>query len=136
MEGTFAVLYYLTCFPLVGAIWALTPVKQSARDALLALKDNGTGWSPSFAVLIGQITAMDTIVGSDAAAHMAEEIREAGMEAPAVNQIEVCLIARIFSTQLTCCTASPPLPAKADCRLLHATQHCRPGLHSAYPWTV
>ena len=64
-------------------MWTLTPVKQSARDALLNFQDNGTGWNnPSFVVLIGQVTAMYTIVGSDASAHMAEEIREAGVVVP------------------------------------------------------
>ena len=62
---------------------ALAPTKQSATDALLNFQDNGTGWNnPGLAVLIGQVTAMYTLVGSDSAAHMAEEIREASVVVP------------------------------------------------------
>lgn len=61
----------------------MTPVKQSARTALLTFQDNGTGWNnPNIALLIGQVTAMFTLVGSDAAAHMAEEIQDAGVVVP------------------------------------------------------
>ena len=64
-------------------MWALTPVKQSAQNALLNFQDNGTGWNnPSFVILIGQVTAVYTILGSDATVHMAEEIREAGIVVP------------------------------------------------------
>lgn len=83
LEGIFAFLHFIVFIPLVAAMWTLAPVKQSARTALLTFQDNGTGWNnPSVALLIGQVTAMFTLVGSDAAAHMAEEIRDAGVVVP------------------------------------------------------
>ena len=45
--------------------------------------DNGAGWSPiGLTVCVGQVGAMFTVVGSDASAHMAEEIRDAGVIVP------------------------------------------------------
>lgn len=79
----FAFLHYIVFIPFVAALWALAPVKQDGTVALMTFQDNGTGWNnPGIAVLIGQVTAFFTLVGSDAAAHMAEEIREAGVVVP------------------------------------------------------
>lgn len=63
-------------------MWVLAPEKQPARTALLEFQDNGTGWGPAVATLVGQVTAMFTLVGSDAAAHMSEEIRDAAAAVP------------------------------------------------------
>jgi amino acid transporter len=83
IEGIFAILHFIVFIPFIVAMWSLSPTKQSATDALLKLEDNGTGWnSPGLAVLIGQVTAMYTLVGSDAAAHMSEEIQEASIVVP------------------------------------------------------
>lgn len=50
---------------------------------LIASIDNGGGWSSiGLTVCIGQVGVMFTIVGSDASAHMAEEIKEAGVVVP------------------------------------------------------
>ncbi|EKM57710.1 uncharacterized protein PHACADRAFT_90968 [Phanerochaete carnosa HHB-10118-sp] len=82
LEGMFAILHFIVFIPLVAAMWALAPAKQSARTALLDFQDNGTGWGPAVATLVGQVTAMFTLVGSDAAAHMAEEIQDASKVVP------------------------------------------------------
>ncbi|EKM57693.1 uncharacterized protein PHACADRAFT_88705 [Phanerochaete carnosa HHB-10118-sp] len=82
LEGIFAFLHYLVFIPLVVAMWVLAPEKQSARVALLEFQDNGTGWGPAVATLVGQVTAIYTIVGSDGAVHMAEEIRDASKVVP------------------------------------------------------
>ncbi|EKM57694.1 uncharacterized protein PHACADRAFT_90748 [Phanerochaete carnosa HHB-10118-sp] len=82
LEGIFAFLHYLVFIPLVVAMWVLAPEKQSARAALLEFQDNGTGWGPAVATLVGQVTAMFTLVGSDGAVHMAEEIQDASKVVP------------------------------------------------------
>lgn len=69
-------------------------------------------------------------------AHL-EEIRSAGLEMPAVNQIEVglssitppiLLAITICTNQLSVHAAAPAVPAEANCRVLQKALHSRPGV--------
>ena len=64
-------------------MWALTPVKQSASDVFTAFTDNGAGWSSTgLTVMVGQVSTMFVVLGSDSVAHMAEEIKDAAVIVP------------------------------------------------------
>ncbi|KAK5119786.1 hypothetical protein LTR85_007362 [Meristemomyces frigidus] len=83
IEGFFAVLHFVAWVPVIIVLWTMTPVKQPAKTVFTDFSDNGAGWSNlGLTVCIGQVGAMFTVVGSDASAHMAEEIRDAGVVVP------------------------------------------------------
>lgn len=74
--------------------------------------------------------------------HHLEEIREAGLETPAVNQIEVCILASgeqelllnyffPLIPSLALPLASPVQSAKADRGVLSLPWYCHPGLLSS-----
>lgn len=75
VERAFALIHFVAFIPMIIAMWVLTPRKQSGRDALLNFTNNGTGWNNmGIVVLVGQVPAMFTLLGSDAAAHMCKSI--------------------------------------------------------------
>ncbi|OAQ85066.1 amino acid transporter [Purpureocillium lilacinum] len=81
-EGTFVTLYIFSFFPVIITLLVLAP-KQSASAVFTQFTDNGAGW-PSIAltVMVGQVSSMFVVLGSDSVAHMAEEIRDAGIVVP------------------------------------------------------
>ncbi|GJN66050.1 hypothetical protein PLICBS_000066 [Purpureocillium lilacinum] len=81
-EGMFVTLYLFSFFPIVITLLVITP-KQSASAVFTQFTDNGAGW-PSLAltVMVGQVSSMFVVLGSDSVAHMAEEIRDAGIIVP------------------------------------------------------
>ncbi|KAJ3493496.1 hypothetical protein NLG97_g4701 [Lecanicillium saksenae] len=57
--------------------------KQSAADVFTGFTDNGAGWpSISLTVMVGQVSTMFVVLGSDSVAHMSEEIEDAGIIVP------------------------------------------------------
>ncbi|OAA51580.1 Amino acid/polyamine transporter I [Metarhizium rileyi] len=81
-EGSFVTLYIFSFFPVIITLLVLAP-KQSASDVFTKFTDNGAGW-PSIAltVMVGQVSSMFVVLGSDSVAHMAEEIKDAGIVVP------------------------------------------------------
>ncbi|KAK3078313.1 hypothetical protein LTS18_007897 [Coniosporium uncinatum] len=73
LEGSFAVLHFLALIPFIVVLWAKTPTKQPASDFYLNFADHCAK---------NQVAAMYAVLGSDAAAHMAEEIRGADVVVP------------------------------------------------------
>ncbi|EXV05570.1 amino acid permease family protein [Metarhizium robertsii] len=81
-EGSFVTLYIFSFFPVIVTLLVLAP-KQSASDVFTKFTDNGAGWpSISLTVMVGQVSSMFVVLGSDSVAHMAEEIRDASVVVP------------------------------------------------------
>ncbi|OAQ74176.1 amino acid transporter [Pochonia chlamydosporia 170] len=81
-EGTFVTLYIFSFFPVVITLLVLAP-KQSASEVFTHFTDNGAGWpSLPLTVMVGQVSSMFVVLGSDSVAHMAEEIKDAGVVVP------------------------------------------------------
>ncbi|KAF2083729.1 putative amino acid transporter [Saccharata proteae CBS 121410] len=81
-EPLFAALHFIAFIIFVTVVLALAP-KHSAHYVFLELSDNGAGW-PSIgpAVLVGQLSAIGTIIASDCVAHLSEEISDAAVNVP------------------------------------------------------
>ncbi|KAJ6446909.1 primary-amine oxidase [Purpureocillium lavendulum] len=87
-EGTFVTLYIFSFFPVIITLLVLAP-KQPASAIFTQFTDNGAGW-PNIAltVMVGQVSSMFVVLanesssGSDSVAHMAEEIKDAGIVVP------------------------------------------------------
>lgn len=81
MQNFVMALHILGFLAIVIVLWVLGP-HVSAYDALLNFEDTG-GWSSMpLALMIGQISSVQALASSDAAAHMAEEVRDAGVTVP------------------------------------------------------
>jgi amino acid transporter len=81
-EGVFVTFHVFAFFPIVIVLLLLSP-KQSAHDVFANFTDNGAGWpNVGWATLVGQVSSMFVVLGSDSVAHMAEEIEDAGVIVP------------------------------------------------------
>ncbi|KAK3676608.1 hypothetical protein LTR78_003382 [Recurvomyces mirabilis] len=81
MQTTFMPVYIATFVATIAIFWALCP-HVDAHAALLEITNEG-GWSTTgLALMVGQISAIFALGGSDAAAHMSEECRDSGLTVP------------------------------------------------------
>ncbi|KAF2164776.1 hypothetical protein M409DRAFT_67527 [Zasmidium cellare ATCC 36951] len=81
-EGFFAVCHVFAFVPIVVSLWVLGPV-NSAREVLLNFTDHGGGWRHRIIMpLVGQISSMFVVQGSDAVVHIADEVDDAGVLMP------------------------------------------------------
>jgi choline transport protein len=72
----------LAFFPIIIVILVLAP-KTTDEKVFLTFTDNGSGWpTVAWATLVGQVSSMFSVLGSDSVAHMAEEVEEAGRIVP------------------------------------------------------
>ncbi|KAK5701187.1 hypothetical protein LTR17_022804 [Elasticomyces elasticus] len=75
-----AILFGVGWIPVVVVLIALAP-HPPAGDVFT--KFSSEGWSPmGLSVMVGQISALYSLVSFDAAAHMSEEVRRAGLAVP------------------------------------------------------
>lgn len=73
--------HFLGWIPIIAVLWALAP-HSSAKQALINIQSNG-GWElPGLSVMIGQISSVYFLILSDAAAHLAEEVKTASKSVP------------------------------------------------------
>ncbi|KAK1086240.1 hypothetical protein LTR33_001663 [Friedmanniomyces endolithicus] len=81
MQNLFLPVYVGAFIATVAVMCALCP-HVDAYTALVEVTNEG-GWSSSgLALMVGQISAIFALGGSDAAAHMSEEVRDAGLSVP------------------------------------------------------
>lgn len=81
-ESVFVAFHVLAFFPIIITLLALAP-KQTAAAVFTQFTDNGAGWpTTGVAVLVGQVSAMFAVLGSDSVAHMSEEVEDAGVVVP------------------------------------------------------
>ncbi|KAH0046676.1 GABA permease-like protein, partial [Aureobasidium melanogenum] len=61
--------------------WVLSP-HVPAREVFLDLQNDGGWQTTGLALMIGQVSAVGFLGASDAAAHMSEEVKDAGLSVP------------------------------------------------------
>jgi choline transport protein len=81
LQNAFMPVYVAAFIATIAVMWALCP-HVDAHAALVEVS-NGGGWSSTgLALMVGQISSIFALGGSDAAAHMSEEVRHAGLSVP------------------------------------------------------
>ncbi|KAH0287410.1 amino acid transporter, partial [Aureobasidium sp. EXF-3399] len=90
LEATILFLHVFGFFAVLIPLWVIAP-KISAKEAFTSFSNTG-GWSSiGAAVVIGQLTAVGSLGGSDAPAHLAEEVANASYVVPRVMVATVML---------------------------------------------
>lgn len=81
VEGIILVLHIFGFAAVLIVLWILSP-KNSAHDVFTTFENSG-GWSTmGLSMLVGQVTSIYGLIGSDGAAHMAEETKDASIIVP------------------------------------------------------
>ncbi|KAK5070157.1 hypothetical protein LTR64_001994 [Lithohypha guttulata] len=81
-EGIFVTGHFFAFFPVVIILLVLAP-KRSTKDVFLTFSDNGAGWpNVGLSTLVGQVSAIFSVLGSDSVAHMAEEVQDSSIVVP------------------------------------------------------
>lgn len=81
IEGVILVLHVFGWATVLIVLWILSP-KNDTLDVFTSFENNG-GWSSmGLSMLVGQVTAIYGLIGSDGAAHMAEETKDASIIVP------------------------------------------------------
>lgn len=76
-------LHILMFFAVIIPLWVLAPKASAAEVFIDGWDASNGGWSNlGLSLLIGQVSAIWGCLGSDAAAHMAEETKDAGITVP------------------------------------------------------
>ncbi|KAL8636513.1 MAG: hypothetical protein Q9226_009246, partial [Calogaya cf. arnoldii] len=83
LEGILLILHVFGFVAIVVPLWALSP-RSSAREVFTHFNDGGNWGSFFSATLIGILSPMVTLIGPDAAVHMAEEVRNASKTIPRI----------------------------------------------------
>ena len=82
-EGLFATFHVFAFIPVIAIMWTMAPDKKTAAEVFTQFTDNGAGWpSMPLSVMVGQVSTMFVVLGSDSVAHLAEEIENAGVIVP------------------------------------------------------
>ena len=80
-QNIMLILHVFGFLAVVVCIWVLAP-RNTAKDVFTVFS-NGGGWSSmGVSLMVGQISAIYACICSDAAAHMSEEIKDAGKAVP------------------------------------------------------
>ncbi|KAK3680175.1 hypothetical protein LTR78_000552 [Recurvomyces mirabilis] len=81
LEGLIFILHIFGWFAIIIVLWVLAP-KTTSKDVFGTFSNFG-GWSSiGTACYVGSITATGSFAGSDAAAHLSEETRDASKSVP------------------------------------------------------
>ena len=81
-EGIVVIGHFLAFIPVIIVLLVLAP-KRSAREVFLEFSINGSGWpNAGWATMVGQVSAIFAVLGSDSVAHMSEEIQDSSRNVP------------------------------------------------------
>ncbi|KAF2178015.1 putative GABA permease [Zopfia rhizophila CBS 207.26] len=81
IQNGLLILHVIGFLVVIITLWVMAP-HQSAK-AVFTEFTNAGGWpTMGLSLMVGQITAIYSMLGSDATAHMAEEVRDAGRYVP------------------------------------------------------
>ncbi|KAF8847927.1 amino acid transporter [Acephala macrosclerotiorum] len=81
IQNALMVLHIVFFLIVIIILWVMAP-HQSAKNVFTQFSNEG-GWSSmGLSVMVGQITAIYSLLGSDATAHISEEVRDAGRYVP------------------------------------------------------
>ncbi|KAF2747782.1 amino acid transporter [Sporormia fimetaria CBS 119925] len=81
VEGTVLVLHIFGFFAIFITMWVLGP-RSKASDVFGQFQDNAGWGNIGLACLVGQLAPVFSLLGSDAATHMSEELRDASYTLP------------------------------------------------------
>ncbi|KAH6619943.1 putative GABA permease [Boeremia exigua] len=81
LQNALMVLHILAFLAVVTTLWCLAP-HRTAADVFTAFTPTADWSSLPLSLLVGQISAIYALLGSDATAHMAEEVRDASRYVP------------------------------------------------------
>lgn len=82
-EGIFATCRVFAFVPIIVTLWVIVSPKSSWSDVFVNFRDyTGTWPSTGLSVMVGQISCMFVTLGSDAVAHLAEEVEDAAIVVP------------------------------------------------------
>ncbi|MCJ1396698.1 hypothetical protein MMC18_009590 [Xylographa bjoerkii] len=81
IEGIVLIIHLLGFFAVLIALWVLSP--RNDPTAVFTQFSNGGGWSTTgTSVMVGLLSPVYALIGSDSAVHMSEEIKDAGIVLP------------------------------------------------------
>ncbi|KAL5375139.1 hypothetical protein DPSP01_011452 [Paraphaeosphaeria sporulosa] len=73
IQNLLMIIHILAFFAVITVLWTLAP--HNSAERVFTEFSNGGGWnSTGLSLMVGQISAIYSILGSDATAHMAEEV--------------------------------------------------------------
>jgi choline transport protein len=81
VEGLVLILHVLGFFAIMIPLWVFAP-RSTASDVFTQFTDAGGWGSTGLACLVGIISPTVSLLGSDAATHMSEELKDAGKTLP------------------------------------------------------
>ncbi|KAF2014149.1 amino acid transporter [Aaosphaeria arxii CBS 175.79] len=81
IEGTVLVLHIFGFFAIFITMWVLAP-RSSAKEVFGGFQDNAGWGNVGLSCLVGQLAPIFSLLGSDAATHMSEELRDAAYTLP------------------------------------------------------
>ena len=74
-------VHMLAFFAVVVSDWVMAP-HNTPKPVFTEFYNSGGWYSMGFSLMVVQISAIYSVLGSDATAHMAEEVRDAGRYVP------------------------------------------------------
>lgn len=81
VEGTVLILHIFGFFAVFITMWVLGP-RSKASEVFGSFQDNAGWGSIGLSCLVGQLAPVFALLGSDAATHMSEELRDASHTLP------------------------------------------------------
>ena len=81
VEGVVLILHIFGFFAVFVTMWVLAP-RSPAKEVFSSFQDNAGWGSVGLSVLVGQLAPIFSLLGSDAATHMSEELRDASYTLP------------------------------------------------------
>jgi amino acid transporter len=82
-EGIFATCRVFAFAPLIVTLWVMVTPKLDPAEVFVNFRDHTGTWpSTGLSALVGQISCMFVTLGSDAVAHLAEEVEDAAIVVP------------------------------------------------------
>lgn len=81
-EGLFAMFHFFAFVPIVVGLFVLSPNRSAYEVFFNFAIDQGHWKNIELSCLVGQVSNMFVVLGSDGVAHLAEEIEDAGVDLP------------------------------------------------------
>ncbi|KAH7407231.1 putative GABA permease [Cadophora sp. MPI-SDFR-AT-0126] len=81
VQNALMIVHVLGFLVVIIVLWVMSP-HRTAKSVFTEFTNDG-GWSSmGLSLMVGQITGVYSLIGSDASAHMAEEVKDAGRYVP------------------------------------------------------
>ncbi|KAF2007964.1 GABA permease [Amniculicola lignicola CBS 123094] len=81
IQNFLLILHTLGFLVIIITLWVMAP-HRSAKDVFTSFTEEGGWGNIGLSLMVGQLTSIYSLLGSDATAHMAEEVRDAGRYVP------------------------------------------------------